>query len=148
MALAVTSVPVVISVEAVLSVDVVEAIYFIYTLYAVPGKIDTPGVTPLAEVVYTRCVPVLPVTVVKSTAAPVPMTTLYCRVAIAYVPAVPAAQVMSMYGEVGMVALDTANEARVGAAAVGATSASVVNSVPAVSGLICPEASMARKKMV
>jgi hypothetical protein len=53
-----------------------------------------------------------------------------------------------MYGEVGMVALDTANEARVGAAAVGATSASVVNSVPAVSGLICPEASMARKKMV
>jgi hypothetical protein len=114
--------------------------YFIYTLYSVPGKIAA-----LAAVVVTLTVPVLPVTVVNVPAAPVPATTLYCRVAIEYVPAVPAAHVMSMYGVVGEV---TDSEARVGAAAVGATSAPVVNAVPAVSGLICPEASMARKKIV
>ena len=114
-------------------------------ILGVLGKIDAP-----AAVVNTLLVPaaVFPVTVVNVPAAPVPATTLYCRVAIEYVPAVPAAHVMSMYGEVGVVALDTDNEARVGAAAVGATSAPVVNAVPAVSGLICPEASIARKKMV
>jgi hypothetical protein len=43
---------------------------------------------------------------------------------------------------------DTEVEPRVGAAAVGATSPPVVNAFPAVSGLICPEASIARKKIV
>ena len=78
-----------------------------------PATIAAPAAVEVTE---TVPVAVFPGTVVNAPATAPAATTLYARVVIGFVPAVPAAHVILIYGGVGY---DTEFDARVGAAAIG-----------------------------